>query len=184
MVGNKVFSASTLRSVVANIKCDPQHAIDAVIASLPRARRIADCKSLEDFAQTIEAFYLSQGYVLAKAIPSRNPTTGRPLVTITEGDLFHLGKIELTESVPAPTDDPAGGPAALKATLGLAPGDPFQRRAIIEAVGRLRQRYRAAGYPQVLVTPVTDVHSIEHRVDLSIEIERGGISPRVNDYVP
>ncbi len=184
LVGNSVFSASTLRSVVANINCDPQHAIDAVIVDLPRGRPTAECKSLEDFAQTIEAFYLSRGYVLAKASPSRDPTTGRPTVTITEGELFHLGKVELSERVRAPPDDPLGDPAALKATLGLAPGDPFRRQAIVEGLRKLRQRYDAAGYPQVVLTPSTEIHPAEHRVDLSIEIERGGIAPRANDYLP
>ncbi len=184
LVGNNVFSASPLRSVVANIKCDPQHAVDTAITDLPRGRSIADCRSLEDLAQTIEAFYLSRGYVLARASPSRDQSTGRPTVTITEGDLFHLGKIELAETGRAPPHDPLGDPAALKATLGLAPGDPFERQAIVEGLRKLRQRYDAAGYPQVLVTPFTDIHPAEHRVDLSIEIERGGIAPRANDYVP
>jgi outer membrane protein assembly factor BamA len=174
LVGNAAFSAETLRKVVTDIQCDPEHALEAITAGLVHGT-VADCKSLDDFARTIEVFYTANGYVTAKAKPSTDEKTGQPLVIVEEGALFSIGAVDIAEVGAAPAKDELGDPAKLKAVLSLQAGEPFLRRRVWEGMEAVRRRYDAAGYGLANLTPVVSIHADERKVDLRVEVERGQI---------
>ena len=104
------------------------------------------------------------------AVLSAAPATARvPVaVTLTPGPLFHLGQVTLNGEVPA----------AARAALNLAPGQPAVAADVVAAQSRLLTALRDGGHALARVgAPVATLHDAARTLDVAFAVEAG---PRVD----
>jgi len=107
----------------------------------------------------IQAYYYDHGFVNVRVAPPTRPQGRAPLVfDITEGDLFHLGTIEVT-GVDAATAK------KYRAQVKLKTGDVFKRSAIAEAMEKLRTATQAD------VLPLTELDVAKKTIAIKFEVQ-------------
>jgi outer membrane protein assembly factor BamA len=135
---------------------------DTLLAALPktdgklnRPGGHYDPDGLELDRLYLQVAYWDRGYANVELGPTRIVRKGRSLhleVPITEGPVFHLGKVTTSWWGPLP--------------LGIASGDLFSRTRIVEARDKLRDRLGAAD-----IVPKTTVDLERKTIDLHFDIQ-------------
>ena len=133
----------------------------------PGAAYLDDLVERDAFALT--AVYYDHGHVNVRVVPSSRPLSApvgavELVFTVTEGDVFHLGKLALTGfSLGAEKD--------LLKLMESKPKSVFSRTVLQRDIERLRDRAKVQGYV-VEVTPLTTVDSEKKIIDVTFELEK------------
>jgi outer membrane protein insertion porin family len=111
-------------------------------------------------------YYYDRGYVNVAVEEPQPPGQAGPLVyTITEGDQFHVGKLDF-----------AGAPAAdakkYLGMIGVKQGQVFNRSAIAAGLKKVEEAIQAGG-DHAFVLPTTNIDPKKKVIDLKFEIEKG-----------
>jgi outer membrane protein assembly factor BamA len=168
ITGNHALSTTRLRTDLAKAVCDVDQQIDLVLAASAKGEDVAACGSPEAYRIGVEMIYLSEGFPEAKA--SLVNRRGRTTIVVAEGPRYRLSTIVTVDQAGS---DSLGDAGELSRVIALAPGEPFSRDRIRAAVRRVMARYTDAGYKRANVTPLVSLDTTNHRVDLTLEIERG-----------
>jgi outer membrane protein insertion porin family len=124
---------------------------------------------VERDAFALTAVYYDHGHVNVRVVPSSHPLPApggavELVFTVTEGDIFHLGKLALTGfSLGAEKD-------VLK-LMESKPKSVFSRTVLQRDIERLRDRAKVQGFV-VEVTPLTAVDSEKKIIDVTFELEK------------
>lgn len=119
-------------------------------------------------ALQLTGVYLDRGLVNAvvepdlRALPQ--PGATEVVFVVKEGDVFKLGKLSLTGLS-------LGVEKELLQSFESKPGSIFNRSALARDIERLRARAKQK-HQTVNITPITNVDSEAHRIDLKLEIEK------------
>jgi outer membrane protein insertion porin family len=119
--------------------------------------------------RSVEQKYADAGYVQVElADPRVDPTPEGLLVTVDvrEGDLFHVGKLDVA-------GDPTADVDALREQLKLKQGEVFNRSALTADVDALEHHYTDRGFYFAGVDPVTRVSTDDKLVDVTFRVEKG-----------
>ena len=127
---------------------------------------IVDGDDIGSAAAQIERFYTGRGFVTATT------TIIEDTIVIEEGPLFRVGSIEVVEfDGSRPTF--LGDDVAIGMLVGIPPHSVFARDHVRAAVDRIAARYRALGYENVSVVPITNIDYERNVIDLRIEVLAG-----------
>ncbi len=87
-------------------------------------------------------------------------------IEIEEGDLFRVGKIEVSGDLLFPREE-------LLRKISLKPGDVFSRKQLRQDIVRLTDLYADQGYAYVNVAPLSSMDAEKHLINLRFDIEKG-----------
>jgi outer membrane protein assembly factor BamA len=111
-------------------------------------------------------YYYNHGYINVAVEEPEPPGQPSPVVyTITEGDQFRVGKLELIGASPADTKK-------YIALLNIKQGEVFNRTAITDGIAKLNDALKASA-PDAIVMPTTNVDPKKKVIDLKFEISKG-----------
>jgi outer membrane protein insertion porin family len=128
---------------------------DGVAASSPW-----NIDQVERASLLITAYYYDHGYVnVAVQTPKPSGTAGPAVFTITEGDQFRIGKLEITGVS-------AEDSKKYLALAGAKKGDVFSRTALATGIGKIQDASK------LLVTPLTTVDTKKKTIDLKLEVSK------------
>jgi beta-lactamase regulating signal transducer with metallopeptidase domain len=137
----------------------------------------------DEAAERIRAEFQERGYfqavVQATSLQPLGLTEGkqniRVIATVTEGNQFRLRTITIRSA----TSDRALSisTATIRDQFHIRDGDVFNTSEIRAGLGKLRQLYVSRGYSGVSTVPDTQVDSVSHRIDLTLQITEGPRTP-------
>jgi outer membrane protein assembly factor BamA len=111
-------------------------------------------------------YYYNHGYVNVAVEEPQPPGQPSPVVyTISEGDQYRVGKLELTGASPADTKK-------YIALLGVKQGEVFNRTAITDGMAKLNEALKTSA-PDSIVVPNTKVDDKKKVIDINFEILKG-----------
>jgi beta-lactamase regulating signal transducer with metallopeptidase domain len=173
--------------VLGDLRIDGEvHDRDGVrkrVLSVFKGREYGDAKQLADDALDIgiRADFQQRGYfkVLVLAQDPEWRSLGvmggkeqiQVVASITEGGQFRLGTLNVENADPNRTLTISA--ERLRGQFRINSGDFFNVTEIRAGIQRMEQAYRTAGYPDVTVTPGTEVDNPSHRVNFTLRITEG-----------
>jgi len=127
-------------------------------------------EALNNDRQQIEKIYKKAGFADVKVTSEvkRYKKTLEVVYTIEEGKRYILGLVKLSGNLISPE-------AELKKVLSKKTGDPYSEEAVAFDGNNLASFYRDQGYLTCRVEPVAVYNSGANAVDLTYQIEPGGI---------
>ncbi|MGH7000508.1 MAG: outer membrane protein assembly factor BamA, partial [Stellaceae bacterium] len=166
-VGNKIFDADKLRSVISTKESRWWRILSTSDTYDPD--RISYDRDL------LRKFYLSQGYAdfrVVSAIAELTPERDAFLVTFTveEGNRYKFGKIDLVNELK--TIDPA----ILRALVTTKEGDWYNADAVDSTIHAITNALGNRGYAFVQVQPRVRRNAEAHTIDVTYDVKEG---PRV-----
>jgi outer membrane protein insertion porin family len=161
--GNKKFSSSKLRGLMK--------VSEKGMFSIFTGSGVLDEEALEDDRKRIEGFYYDNGYVRVKVgVPqidvSKDRKTIKINISIDEGSLYKIGKIDFTGDVIFPK-------AELAKALKSKPGNTFRASLYQGDVLTLSDRYQDKGYAFCEVTPLSEIDDNARTLSIVYEISKG-----------
>jgi outer membrane protein insertion porin family len=164
--GNKHF---TDRELAADLQIKPWRFYHHISQFIQKGAGVYAEPLFAQDLQTVEKKYADAGYIRAEVgDPDVDPTPAGLVVTvsITEGDRFRTGKLDVSGDATLSIDD-------VRDVLALSEDDWFSRSGLTEDVDRVEFRYTNQGFYQAEVNPITDIHESTRTVDVVFEIEKG-----------
>jgi outer membrane protein assembly factor BamA len=114
----------------------------------------------------VTSYYYDHGYVnVAVEEPTPPGMPGPVVYSITEGDQFRVGKLELTGESAANTKKYLG-------LIGVKQGDVFNRSVIADGLTKLNEALKANGETDAYVRPITNVDTKKKVIDLKFEVSK------------
>ncbi len=125
-----------------------------------------DLDRVERASLLVASYYYDHGYVNV-TVDAPKPVGGpSPAVfTISEGDQYRVGKLEVSGVSPADAKK-------YLPLVGLKSKDIFSRSAIVAGVQKIADAVHAAGMTNANVLPVTKVDTAKKTIDLTLEITK------------
>ena len=119
----------------------------------------------------ITSWYYDRGYInVSTSAPSASLSSDGASVEVSvnldEGDQYRIGAIVMGGDVDAKN-------AKYRALFQIKTGEIFNRSKIADTLTKLTELHQSAGFPNAVVTPLTDINSAKHTVDLTFEVESG-----------
>jgi len=87
----------------------------------------------------------------------------RVAFSVREGDLFEVGELHFTGGLIAPAE-------VYAELVGLAPGDRFSRKRVLDGIEKIRALHTSMGRPSPDVRPETALHASSKTIDLEIRV--------------
>jgi outer membrane protein insertion porin family len=119
----------------------------------------------------VSNWYYDRGYItLSTSAPSAamsdDATTVEVSINIVEGDQYRIGKVTMSGDVAA--DD-----KKYLAAVSFKKGQIFNRSKVVNTVTLLTDLHKKAGFPNAIVTPLTNIDGEKHTVDLEFQVVGG-----------
>lgn len=160
-VGNKAYSASRLRDLMAT---RPHNILSRFFGT-----GILDRAKLRQDIDRITAFYYNHGHLevhIGEPVITRHGNTLAITITVHEGPVFKVGKVDVTGVLKFPKKD-------LIKKLTLKPKETFSGAYMEHDVLTLSDFYSNRGYAFVNVDPRTQVNLPAHSVNVTYAITPG-----------
>ena len=111
----------------------------------------------------ISGYYYDHGYInVAVEEPPPPGQPGEVVYTISEGDQFRLGKLEVTGVSPADTKK-------YLAMIKLKPGEIFNRQAVADGLAKINEALSDSGQ---FVSPDTNIDTKKKVIDLKFKVSK------------
>lgn len=141
------------------------------LEALVRARGLDQTAWLDaaPLERAVTGLYRDEGFLavtVSAGAPLFDGDTAMLPVTIAEGPVFRVDRIELAGVTSQPADE-------VRAAFGLQPGAVFTRAATAQAVRALREHYQARGFGRATVTTASRADKDAGSVALTVTVNEG-----------
>lgn len=164
--GNRHFSDKQIQKLIKTKK----HGLFSFITSSGYLKK----ETLSQDTQKIEDLYFNQGFIQAAIQEPKvtfDPQKKVLIITIliSEGDQFRIGTITMKGNSVIPTHE-------IQELIKMQEGEVFNRAKLRQDISAIQDLYANRGYLFAHISPVTHEIPGEKKIDVTLEIEEGGLT--------